>query len=273
MISIFAVLFFPFALLRRIPVLFWYCHGATSFTLRLAHKAADRVVTCSPEGFRLLSSKVRIIGHGIDTDIFRPVGKQHASAQFRLLTVGRLSPVKHCDVLIRAVQELVSGGDGDLRYTLVGGLERSDPAGYEAYLRQLVQECRLDAVVTFSGAVPFHAVPPLYQEAELFLHASTTGSMDKAVLEAMSSGCPVLTSSPAFKNILGELSSRLYVPQNDPKLFTAYIKSFRALSPEERAAIGSRLRRRVMDDHSLKGLAARIVHELAALQKGAGKFP
>ena len=271
MISIFAVLFFPFALLRNIPVLFWYCHGATSFTLRLALRSVNRVVTCSPEGFRLPSDKVKIIGHGINTEVFKPAAAPLPSDTLRLLTVGRLSPIKHCDTLIKAVEKALASGMQDLHYTLVGGLERSDSPSYETYLRQLVSAVRLDHRITFRGPVPFPQVPPLYREADLVLNASTTGSVDKAVLEAMSSGCLVLTANKAFKQVFGDLAPLLLVPENDPKQFAAYIHKLHALSSGERAALGARLRRIVVKHHSLDGLTAKLVQELASMKTGSAQ--
>jgi glycosyltransferase involved in cell wall biosynthesis len=265
MISVFAILFFPFALFYRIPVLLWYCHTATSGMLRLAHRLVDRVVTCSAEGFRLHSRKVKIIGHGINTDIFKPSADKSACDIFRIVTVGRLSPIKRCDVLIRAIGETIASGARDISFTMVGGLERSDNAEYEAYLRRLVSDSRLDSIITLRGPVPFHAVPPVYREADLFLHACNTGGIDKAVLEAMSSGCVVLSSNPAFKPILGELADLLLVPENDPKKFAAYMNIIHNLSIEERRALGSRLRQIVIDNHSLKRLTAQLVQELQAL--------
>ena len=265
MISIFAILFFPFALLYRIPVLLWYCHTATSRTLRIAHRMVDRVVTCSAQGFRLPSRKVKIIGHGINTDIFKPFVGSSTCNTFRLLTVGRLSPIKRCDVLIQAIQETIASGPRDISFTIVGGPERSDTAEYEAYLKQMVSDGKLDSIITFRGPVPFHAVPPVYQEADLFLHACNTGGIDKAALEAMSSGCMVLSSNPAFKTIFGELAGLLFVPENDPKQFAAHINKIRSMPLEERRALGSRLRQIVIDNHSLKRLTMQLVQELQAL--------
>ena len=136
MIAIFAILFFPFALLYRIPVLLWYCHTATSRTLRIAHRMVDCVVTCSADGFRLPSRKVKIIGHGINTDIFKPAADTSADDTFKIVTVGRLSPIKRCDILIQATQEMVASGASDISFTIVGGRERSDTEEYEAYLKQ-----------------------------------------------------------------------------------------------------------------------------------------
>jgi glycosyltransferase involved in cell wall biosynthesis len=89
--------------------------------------------------------------------------------------------------------------------------------------------------------------------------------LDKAVLEAMSCGCIVLTSNPAFRNILGDLSELLFVSHNDPACFAAAIKRIMALSPEERSIIGSSLRAIVVKHHSLERLTAQLVQELESL--------
>jgi len=179
--------------------------------------------------------------------------------------VGRLSPIKRCDILIQATQEMVASGASDISFTIVGGRERSDTEEYEAYLKQMVSDGKLDSIITFRGPVPFHAVPPVYQEADLFLHACNTGGIDKAALEAMSSGCMVLSSNPAFKTIFGELAGLLFVPENDPKQFAAHINKIRSMPLEERRALGSRLRQIVIDNHSLKRLTMQLVQELQAL--------
>jgi len=50
------------------------------------------------------------------------------------------------------------------------------------------------------------------KHADIFINLSDTGSIDKAVLEAMASGCLVLTSNEAFTNIL----KPQYLTQKDP---------------------------------------------------------
>ncbi len=58
------------------------------------------------------------------------------------------------------------------------------------------------------GYAHYDAVREFYEDAgggaTVFVHASKTGSMDKAVLEALAAGLPVVTSSEAFsENIPG----------------------------------------------------------------------
>src|SRR5262249_18209667 len=105
---IFAVCAAPFARAAGLPLALWYAHGAVSPMLRLAHALVDRVGTSTPDGFRIPSSKVRYTGQGIDTDLFRPPSAEAIGAP--LVSVGRLSPVKDYETLLRALARLAEQG-------------------------------------------------------------------------------------------------------------------------------------------------------------------
>lgn len=157
----------------------WYVHGTVSLRLRLALLLSDIVFTSSPESFRIQNPKVHIVGHGIDTEFFSPdpgiPRGQH------LLSVGRLTKSKHHDFVIRATKlagrELRIAGEGPEEETL----------------RALAKE--LDAEVVFLGGITQDELRGEYRGAERLIHASTTGSMDKVVLEAAACDCDVITTT------------------------------------------------------------------------------
>ena len=94
----------PVFRLLRLPVLLWYAHGAVTWHLRLAHRSVDRVISSSPEGFRLRSARAHFIGQGVDTQLFslRPP----AAARPHLLAVGRISRRKRLDLLVSMMAHL-----------------------------------------------------------------------------------------------------------------------------------------------------------------------
>ncbi len=53
----------------------WYAHGHVSLALRIAEKLVDVIVTSTPEGCRLPSEKVKIVGQGIDVEKFSQPSK------------------------------------------------------------------------------------------------------------------------------------------------------------------------------------------------------
>jgi len=196
-----AIYLSPAMRLLRIPVLLWYAHGTTSNRLRLAHALVDQVVTSSPEGFRLPSSKLRVIGQGVDAELFTLV--QPNSSQNEILHVGRISRRKRIERLLSVMASLVElEGPSPIRLRLVGPPLTAADLEYDREMRSLARELGLQDRVEFVGYVPQEQIPFFYRSAFLHLNLSQTGSMDKTVLEALACGCPVLTSNEAFFELL-----------------------------------------------------------------------
>ena len=163
----------------------WYTHKSVDVKLRFATVFADVIFTASPESFRLRTSKLRVMGHGIDTDFFTPDPSVSRGSHF--LSVGRLMPTKRHDLAIRAAHEvgvpLRIAGDGPERGALLA----------------LAQELGDD--VAFLGALTQEKLRDEYRTAAKLIHRSETGSLDKVVLEAASCGCPVDTTDPALAKL------------------------------------------------------------------------
>jgi glycosyltransferase involved in cell wall biosynthesis len=258
---LFAVMAAPLLKARRIPITLWYAHKSVTLKLRVAEKLVDQVVTSSPEGFRLPSRKVLSIGQGIDTDRFglSPISRE-ADRPFTVVSVGRLSPVKGLETLIKATDRLVRHHRMEnLSVRLVGPVY---DVAYAERLRRLVADRGLGGVVHFVGALPHEQVSREYRQADAFVNLSSTGSADKAVLEAMSCGIPVLTSNVAFERVLGSLASSAMVAKGDAVGLAERLWMLAELSPQERRAAGQQLRRVVVSRHSLEVLARRLAKEI-----------
>ncbi len=162
----------------------WYTHKSVNLRLRIAAFFANQVLTASKESFRLSSSKVQVVGHGIDTDFFTPDTSHHRSET--LLSVGRLSESKRHDIVIRAAalakRPLRIIGDGPEKKAL----------------NELAESLHAD--VTFVGGLTQEQVREEYHKAAYLLHTSETGSLDKVVLEALASGLTVITTSKVFRD-------------------------------------------------------------------------
>ncbi|MFZ2555389.1 MAG: glycosyltransferase family 4 protein [Minisyncoccia bacterium] len=158
----------------------WYTHKSVDFKLRAATLFTDMILTASKESFRLPGSKPVVVGHGIDTDFFTPDTAVQRGTH--ILSAGRLSKTKNHDLIIRAAQkagrELRIAGEGPER----------------AELETLAQEG--GAQVEFLGGLTQLELRDQYRMAAHFVHASSTGSMDKVVLEAAACDCNVITTVP-----------------------------------------------------------------------------
>ena len=235
----------------RLPVLLWYAHGAVNWHLRLAHACVDGVVSSSPEGFRLNSRKVCYIGQGVDTDLFNLRG---GGERRDLITVGRLTRRKRLDLLLEVLEHL--RGDGR-RLRVVGAALTDDDQHYAAALRRQAEARSLP--VDFVGPVPLTALPACYDTAALHLNVSQTNSMDKTVLEALACGCPVLTSNPAFRELLAAYPG-LLIDDERPEAIARQVRQALAHPAQPEA-----LRGLVVGRHDLPGYTGRVLEQLHAL--------
>lgn len=238
----------------------WYTHKHVDMKLRVAEKFADAILTASSESFRLPSNKVEIVGHGIDTEIFKPI-KKAESEVFRIVTAGRISPVKDYETLVKAIEVLLQEGVF-VQADIIGGPVTALDKNYFEQLCNLVREKKLEKAVRFIGPTPNKDLPGCLQRADIFVNMSRTGSLDKAVLEAMACGVPVITSNEAFNKVLGTDATTLVFRAGDTKAFADRIRDTKALSLDGRIALGLRLRAIVEKDHNIKILIPRILDVL-----------
>jgi glycosyltransferase involved in cell wall biosynthesis len=247
----------------RLPVLLWYAHGTVTGRLRRAHADATCVVTSTAEGFRIPSSKVRIIGQGIDTDLFTPPASRPPGAT--IVAVGRVSRRKSVDVMLETLAWLNAHAPRHgFRLRIVGPALTRDDVAYRAELDALVVERGLADVVSFDGPRPPAALREIFGTAFLHLNLGRTGSLDKAILEALACGCPTLTSNEAAVALLQEFPS-LIARETAPEALGRQICSLYERRHELPPAA---LRDLVVGRHDIDSYADRIYGILAELARG-----
>jgi glycosyltransferase involved in cell wall biosynthesis len=159
---------------------------------RAIWKKASALVACS-EGLKerallfMPSVSIDVIPNGVELDRFFPTGTSEKSKVLRLLTVGRLSVTKRIDLLIDAV-EILHRTACKLHLTIVGGGQM------ERQLRKIVAERELGEVIKLTGRISSEKIPELYRRNDIFISASMQEGMSNAMLEAMASGLPIVTT-------------------------------------------------------------------------------
>lgn len=142
-----------------------------------------------------LAKEVIPLSNGIDLERFHPrparpdlKKKYRLPDQPLLFSVGRLSPEKNIDLILRALAlvddkikpHLVIAGSG--KKTVRQGLER------------LALNLGLTDSVTFTGFVPDEELPYFYNLVDCFITAGTAELQSLVTMEAMASGLPVLAA-------------------------------------------------------------------------------
>ncbi len=233
----------------------WYTHKSVGWKLKLLNKKADIMLTASKESFRLASDKLKVLHHGIDTDIFSFKSKfEHEG--LRLLSVSRISNTKKIDLMIDIVDKLKNKFNQKVILKIIGVPTLKQDKKYLNNLKKQVKKLGLENNIDFVGSVANDQTPKFYQEADIFLNFSATGSLDKTVLESMSCGTLVLVGNEAFKTILSPINNLLYIENFDE----ISDRIFKLLKIDTSEFLQS-LRQYVIDYHSLDSLAKKIIKQ------------
>jgi glycosyltransferase involved in cell wall biosynthesis len=159
----------------------------------------------------------------------------------QLAYVGRLSPEKGVENLIRALSQLKSKGfQCQPKLTIIGdGPER-------IRLEHMVDNVGSRPLVEFTGQLPRSELSRRLQRADLCVQPSLTEGFSKAWLDAMAHGLPVIASEVgAARSVVGEAGERGWVtpPGNVPALAAALESVLRG--PVDWPALRRRCRRYV----------------------------
>lgn len=241
----------PFWKLARKRVALWYLHKRVDLKLRIAALLADVILTASKESFRLDTPNLRIVGHGIVTEDVVRIPRE-SDAPLRILTAGRITPAKGVLEMLESIDRLTARGVSS-SFRILGAPATTNDHAYSTLVDARIQALP-KGTVERAGAVPHRQIPGELAQADIFLNLSETGSVDKAILEALASGVPVVTSNEAFKDLLTPYG--LYVDRNDPE------KIADALTRAPSIDVAS-LTLWVKEHHALTSLVPRIIATLA----------
>lgn len=251
----------------------WYTHKGVDKRLIQAVKKVDLVFTASAESMRVETPKKRVTGHGIDLRHFPARAGETAfergAGPVRVLSVGRMTPAKDPLCVIEAVHGLVGQGiDVELHWA-GGGLAAGDTSFADG-VRAKVADLGLGARVQLLGDVPYKRIPQVIGQADLMLSASRTGSVDKAVLEAMACGVPAITCNESFPAIFAELgkaeAAGLLFDAGNSEQLRDRSSVLLGRPAAERRDLGSKLRGLVERDHEVDTLMGELVRQMAELR-------
>jgi len=213
-----------------------------------------------------LGRRVDRVAKGVDAQMFRPDGASmrqtlRLEGKRVVLTVARLVPIKNVALLLDAFA-VVRRNIANAHLLIVG----DGPEGER--LRRLAASHRLLDAVTFAGAIAFEETPAHYRAADVFALASTFDNSPNAILEAMASGLPIVTTNVGGVGEFVSASGGLIVPSGDAQAFATALERFLG-SPEAAAAAGAVNRRAAATGFSWRASALRLldVYERVVTQR------
>jgi glycosyltransferase involved in cell wall biosynthesis len=204
------------------------------------------------EKWHLPENKITAIPSGVDTIAFRPdnngydIRIKYSLPQDYSLFVGRLEPRKGIDYLIRSMKGT------DIKSVIVGeGPDR-------VRLEELAKRNNVSSNIIFTGSVPEEDLRHLYAGANFFVLPSISEGLPLTVLEAMSSGTPVVANNiNGIPEVVQHGYNGLLV---EPANINSFKYNMQTLVNEVRLCkiMGQRARTTVEKNYSWEAVAKRV---------------
>jgi len=206
----------------------WFDRKIYEYKMRYATDHADKIIAISERTksdlihlFNVDQSRIEVIYQNCDPAFRKKitdVEKQRIKATYNLpanylLNVGTIETRKNALLIIQAIREIGT----DIHLIIIG---KDTP--YAEKLRDYVDKHGLNSRIHFLKNVSFNDLPGIYQMAELFLFPSEYEGFGIPIVEALSSGVPVIAAKGSCLEEAGG-SGSIYIDPNDSSALAAEI--------------------------------------------------
>jgi glycosyltransferase involved in cell wall biosynthesis len=257
------LLLLPFKVLGRTPIVQWKTHGVISRAMAFyARRCDDLIFTATRSSFPMGLAKVRVVGHGIDTQAFRtqpepPLGD--------LMVAGRIAPTKRIEQIVSAVEHANRTYGTSYRLNIYGPTLPGHET-YAAEIEALIERLGAGNRVRLHGPVLHEHLPRLFNGHRACLNFADHGAIDKSALEAMACGLPVVSTNDAVGEIIpARLRPLLMTDKQSPEVQAETIHELLSRPEADTARLGEELRAVVVADHGIGRLFDRILEDVRTL--------
>ena len=238
----------------------WRNHPSGGFLAKIAVFFSDVVFCTSYFAYVARYKKTKIMPVGVDVNFFKPdltIEKIPSS----ILFFGRTSPIKKVDIFIKALS-ILKEKNINFSAKIIGNAPERDKK-YLENMKQAVKDSSLIDIVEFKKGVPSWQAPEIFNQYEIFINLTPSGSLDKMIFEAMACGSLILVSNKNLEAILPEeLVKLLMFKENDAADLANKIFGLINLSSEKIVVIKQQLREIVIGSQSLKILMSKLTEQL-----------
>ncbi|NQV93139.1 glycosyltransferase family 4 protein [Candidatus Kaiserbacteria bacterium] len=180
----------------RKKVALWYNHQHAGLMARFSFLLPQHIFYTADKAYAARVSKSHQMPVGVDSDFFK--GNKDVSKKPRsILFLSRISPVKRLDVLIEAVSILTERGI-ECTLSVYGDVPERDKKHYDSIYksaRALVDK----GVIFFKGSISTSTAPTIYNEYEIYVNLTNSGSFDKTIIESACSETITLVSNTTLE--------------------------------------------------------------------------
>jgi glycosyltransferase involved in cell wall biosynthesis len=167
-------------------------------------KRSNRIIAVSDftrrellQYYKVQADKIRVIHNGVDTRKFQPATDKRKAKQelgfnpddIAVLSVGRLYARKGLFTLIESMPAVVRSFPR-AKFVISGKGQSNEMKKLVAHAQKL----GVNGNIVFTGYYPDRKLPRLYQAADVFAFSTFYENLPFAVLEALSTGLPVVTT-------------------------------------------------------------------------------
>lgn len=169
----------------------------------------------------------RVIPHGV-SNRFRLPPRPPSDAPFRILYISTVAPYKHQWQVVHAVAHLRHEGI-EATLDLIGSAHPTSLGRLKETIAEI--DPKRD-FVRYHGYVPHDRIMSYYQEADIFVFASTVENMPNILLEAMAAGLPIVSSARGpMPEVLGNCG--IYINPEEPQSIARGLRHL-LLKPDQR---------------------------------------
>ncbi|AFZ66494.1 glycosyltransferase [Deinococcus peraridilitoris DSM 19664] len=216
---------------------------------------------------RRFPTKVRFDPPGVDADFFHPMSlSERVLKDPYILSVGRFNdPRKNVSLLFRAYRQLRDQLHQAPRLVLAG---KTMPRPVDL---ALLDELQLRPYVDLRPDVGMDELRMLYAQAQAFALSSDEEGLGLVLLEAMASGCPVVsTASGGPETMIAHGGTGLLVALNDPEALAGALQQL-LQNPSLRNELSCRARKLVEERFSIQSAREHFLNEYRSSIARSGK--
>jgi glycosyltransferase involved in cell wall biosynthesis len=233
--------------LAKVHQILWYSHSANSIALKLTNCLVDQVFTPTINSYPIQSKKLRIIGHGIDSEKFNVLNAPKENQRDGIISVGRISRIKKLESLIFAMANI----NEDVNF--IGPIFDEE---YSKSLLNMSHEFQVN--LKLSGPKSYEQIQSIFLNSEM-CYTGSPKTLDKSAVQAAMCGCFVVSNEISVLDAVGMTQIWQNLGFKCPPELNVQIRELLKISQSERVQLRNVLAEISTKRHGLERLTEELL--------------